>query len=743
MAGWNRMILGILIALAGTPVYGQSSAFDELPKRFVPLQPPTQRELDERQSLHFYTLGLLCEREDQLLEALRAYEQSAKLDAGAAAPVKAQIPILVALDRRPEALALSKKAVELDASDYESWFLRSRLLKNSGATGEAIAALARGLALPDLKDHPDMAQQMYLDLGTLQESLKDYEAAAESLAKAAKLFEHPDLGELSPFNPEFLQLRAAETYERIGQLYLQAKNYEAALAAYRQAQKRNPNGAGRINFNLAQVCVAKENLADAVKFLDAYLRLQPQGLDAYSLKMDVLKRLGREREILPWLEQASKADAFNVGLKMLLAGQYGAAKQADRAEKTYLELAERAPSAELYRGLFQLYRDQPDMGLDRALKLVNQALDKNPQAAVSVTTAQAKAMVGALRDDPVLAKDIVKLAFVRIDRDPNPKHETLYFLAVLADRNRQLEEAERFYRQSLREVTNNTEAIIYGGLLRVLWKGRKFQDIVKLCQEGLARAQATNRILFHNDLARAYARLGKTDLALAEADKAVNLAGDQDRLAMRHLRVRILAQAGKHDRALAECQAMLKDHTLPGDVQEIRYLLSTVYSAAKQQAKAEEQLRLILETDANSATANNDLGYMWADQGKNLKEAEEMIRKAIDLDRSVRLNRTTATEDGDNAAYIDSLGWVLFRRGFIEEARKELERAATLPDGDDPVIWDHLGDVYHRLGLMARARSAWLRAQQLYQQDARQTEDRYRDLQGKLQQLDQEAGARK
>ena len=56
----------------------------------------------------------------------------------------------------------------------------------------------------------------------------------------------------------------------------------------------------------------------------------------------------------------------------------------------------------------------------------------------------------------------------------------------------------------------------------------------------------------------------------------------------------------------------------------------------------------------------------------------------------------------DNACYIDSLGWVLFRRGQVDAARKELEYATTLPDGDDPVIYDHLGDVLQAQGQATR-----------------------------------------
>jgi Flp pilus assembly protein TadD len=83
---------------------------------------------------------------------------------------------------------------------------------------------------------------------------------------------------------------------------------------------------------------------------------------------------------------------------------------------------------------------------------------------------------------------------------------------------------------------------------------------------------------------------------------------------------------------------------------------------------------------------------------------------------------------------VDSLGWVLFRRGQIEEARRELERASRLPDGDDPVIWDHLGDVYERLRMTSQAKAAWEKAVHLYEHEHRRNlDDRYREVRRKLE----------
>ncbi len=149
-----------------------------------------------------------------------------------------------------------------------------------------------------------------------------------------------------------------------------------------------------------------------------------------------------------------------------------------------------------------------------------------------------------------------------------------------------------------------------------------------------------------------------------------------------------------------------------------------------------------MKADPNDATANNDLGYLLADQGKRLPEAERLIRKALELDSHEKRSAGHAgVPDSDNAAYIDSLGWVLFRRGQWQSARQCLEKAVTLPDGeDDPTVWDHLGDVCFRMRDTERARNAWQRARALFELEKRRKPDEhYKELQLKLRLLNMES----
>ncbi len=138
----------------------------------------------------------------------------------------------------------------------------------------------------------------------------------------------------------------------------------------------------------------------------------------------------------------------------------------------------------------------------------------------------------------------------------------------------------------------------------------------------------------------------------------------------------------------------------------IHYRLGEAYEQTKQYEKAAQSLRRSVEIDEDFDRAYNYLGYMYADQGIKLDEAKSLIERALEL-------------QPDNGAYLDSLGWVLFKQEKYDSALNYLEDAirnwgeVDREDGDDPVIRDHLGDVYKQLGNTQQALYHWRRALQL------------------------------
>jgi Flp pilus assembly protein TadD len=109
-------------------------------------------------------------------------------------------------------------------------------------------------------------------------------------------------------------------------------------------------------------------------------------------------------------------------------------------------------------------------------------------------------------------------------------------------------------------------------------------------------------------------------------------------------------------------------------------------------------LAQVLALEPTHPPASNDLGYGLADRGEQLAKAESLIRQAV-------------TAEPSNRSFLDSLGWVLYKRGKFREARTSLERAiGPSESGADPVVLDHLGDTLYRLGDRDAAAKQWEQA---------------------------------
>jgi len=240
---------------------------------------------------------------------------------------------------------------------------------------------------------------------------------------------------------------------------------------------------------------------------------------------------------------------------------------------------------------------------------------------------------------------------------------------MLSDKHGKLAQAEQFYRRAIDVPGQINEAPLLRRPVANSVEGRKFEEIVKVCENGIKNApvhEPSPLLQRPRQGPRPARRFPQSE---AEAQKALDIAADRDRLFAFHLQVRILTQAEKYATSGGSVQEVPRREFRPGrHAWRFAIAVGRLFAWKKMEA-CEAQLHEVLKLDPTNATANNDLGYVWADHNKNLKEAEEMIRKAIDLDR--RQRKLGAHDDKDNAAYVDSLGWVLFRRGDFDGARKE------------------------------------------------------------------------
>lgn len=181
-----------------------------------------------------------------------------------------------------------------------------------------------------------------------------------------------------------------------------------------------------------------------------------------------------------------------------------------------------------------------------------------------------------------------------------------------------------------------------------------------------------------------------------------------------------LVQRAAEVNLLDQIEAVTARAWSDGSLADSLYVLSSRFHDAGDPAGSEYVLEQILGIKPNHAGANNDLGYAWADRGERLDQAERMILSAFD-------------SDPDNVAYLDSLGWLRYKQGRLEDQGADdeqlgavtlLTRAAGHDEGrDDPVISDHLGDALWRAGRDDDAIVAWKNAMTVYERQLRLAEE--------------------
>jgi Flp pilus assembly protein TadD len=155
----------------------------------------------------------------------------------------------------------------------------------------------------------------------------------------------------------------------------------------------------------------------------------------------------------------------------------------------------------------------------------------------------------------------------------------------------------------------------------------------------------------------------------------------------------------KGGQPLHAIEALEKAKALAPHDTNVRFDLGVLYDKQGRAAEAEAEMTAVIERDPRHARALNYLGYTWAERGLNLDEAEALIRRALEV-------------DPDDGYYVDSLGWVQFRRGHYDEAVATLEHAVELVP-EDPVITEHLGDAYAKAGKKQRAIETYRRSLEL------------------------------
>jgi tetratricopeptide (TPR) repeat protein len=186
----------------------------------------------------------------------------------------------------------------------------------------------------------------------------------------------------------------------------------------------------------------------------------------------------------------------------------------------------------------------------------------------------------------------------------------------------------------------------------------------------------------------AYAQLGLEEAALEHLDA---FSAEYPRYAVEVLptRAQLYHRMDRYDEALETYDRLINYKPDKADFLVARAVL---LDEAGQTDEAIEGMEQAVAIAPGNAAALNTLGYTLANRTNRYREGYNLIRLALEI-------------DSGSPAIIDSMGWVLFRMGQVEEARSYLELAYSLLD--DPEVVAHLGEVLWVSGERERAKALW------------------------------------
>jgi tetratricopeptide (TPR) repeat protein len=294
---------------------------------------------------------------------------------------------------------------------------------------------------------------------------------------------------------------------------------------------------------------------------------------------------------------------------------------------------------------------------------------------------------------------------------------------------KQYDVAEKFYEHQIDLATKLKSGpkmlVAYDNLIDLYFDTKRYADAVEKCElfmdlRGPKEVEEAKPVILVK-IIQATARQGKIDEALGMT-KNILQATDNNWYFLR-LKGMVEREGGKLDAAITTLNEVLDkidaSKEFKGDEKDkakdgIRYALSGVYVDNKDIDKAAKQLQMLIKRNPDNPTYKNDLGFIWSDHDMNLEESEKLIKEALELDKKAQ---EKAKKDGKideikpSAAYLDSLGWVLFKQKKYKEALDPLKQAAADDeDGNHLEIWDHLADCHMALGNTKDAVAAWEKA---------------------------------
>jgi tetratricopeptide (TPR) repeat protein len=495
----------------------------------------------------------------------------------------------------------------------------------------------------------------------------------------------------------------------IGEFALQRGDLKLGLEAWGDLAQRTRDP--KVIARAAEVAGAARQYDQALALTKLWLEVEPDSAKAQQMESSLLIMSNRIDDLAPQLAAVLEQDKANIGANLLQLNRI-LARHTDK--KAVQKLVDRLASPYKYlpEAHFAMAQAAAHAGDDvRALNESEQALLLRPDwEAAALMRAQLQARQSNLTAIDHLSRFV--------DNSPGAQDARLT-LARLLISEKQYNDSRKQFDRLLKDAPDNPE-IIYPAAMLALQQGDT--QTGRSLLEKLLTTEFPDKSSVHFFLGQLDQEEKKPNAALEHYRKVT--AGEQF-VAARGRAAQILQQQGKPEEArkllqttrgssdaeqtqliLAESQLLREsgrqndayivlETALSSQPDNIELLYETALTAERigKPELLESHLQHLLKLKPDHAHALNAMGYSFAERNIRLDEAHAMITKALTL-------------LPDDPFITDSLGWVLFRQGKLNESLKVLQKAYSAKA--DPEIAAHLGEVLWYLNRKDEARQILL-----------------------------------
>lgn len=496
--------------------------------------------------------------------------------------------------------------------------------------------------------------------------------------------------------------------------------YDAALEAYEKALICDPD-ANFVISKLPALLVRMNRRDEAAARLQDYLRRHPEEAEPRMQLAKLLIDAGKLQEAADQYRQAHELNPKETAPLLLLSELHLSENKPEAAKaalKEVLSADSRSYPAHLLLARLLAARGE----LAQAVEHYQQAVSLNASEGLQLELAEVLIAQKHYAQAAAIYQDML-----RQNEEGEDARIGLIHTFLLQNKERKaMVELKR-----LNHLTGNPEqAELTVAKLHIRWE--EYGKAVTLLQKMLKKEQG---------LAEARYLLGALHVQEKHYQEALQTLAQIDPEADEYedaliLQARVLKELGQEDEAARRLEAALSTDSQLSP--EVWLLLTSIYQATEQDAACRktfvralekhpdnEQLlyeyalflsqsgekkqalaimKNLLQFNPDHAEALNYIGYTWAESKTNLSKAFLYLTRAGEL-------------KPDNPSIHDSLGWVYYQMGSLDNAVRTLQEAAAMAP-DDPAVHEHLAEVQAAVGQRAAAEQAWRKALELYSNEA-------------------------